>query len=340
VEASGQRFWIEFFPQTADPFRFRLDGDVKARRTVAERWSETSSDTLTGEFSPSDHRQLSGLVQQGDVRFRDAERQGRAREARLEGDLLHLTGKPVVESAGVVTRAAEMTYNQRTSALQGAGGVETVIVPGSAPGQKAVLPMGDAESAGQKVYIHADTVELDQTTNQVTFRGGCRMVQARNVLTAGRFVWNRQDETFSAEDKVLLVATVREKTGPERRLEIRSGRLAYNPLRRRILFEREVRTLSADGEMASDALWGYFEEGQGLRKLFAQGQIRITQKSREATGDRAMVDLAQNRFVLQGSPARVVDRAEGRTTQGVQLTFFQGDDTIRVDSKAQPIDME
>jgi hypothetical protein len=166
------------------------------------------------------------------------------------------------------------------------------------------------------------------------------MVQARNVLTDGRFVWNRQDETFSAEDKVLLVATVREKTGPERRLEIRSGRLAYNPLRRRILFEREVRTLSADGEMASDALWGYFEEGQGLRKLFAQGQIRITQKSREATGDRAMVDLAQNRFVLQGSPARVVDRAEGRTTQGVQLTFFQGDDTIRVDSKAQPIDME
>lgn len=340
IDASGQRFGVDFFPQTTDASKFRMEGGVNARRTVGDRWSETASDFLSGEFSAADHRQLSSLVQQGDVRFRDATRSGRAKETRLEGDLLRLIGKPVVESEGVVIRAAEMTYEQRTGNLRCTGGVETVANPANAAGPKPIVPLGSGEAAGQTVYIHARTVELDQAANRVTFSGGCRMTQGRNVLTAARFVWNRQDESFTAEDKVLLTATVKAQKGPERRLEVQSGRMAYNPARRRILFEQKVRTTSADGEMTSDSLWGYFEEGAGLRKLFARDRIRITQQAREATGDRAMVDLAANQFVLQGSPARVVDRAEGRTTQGVQLTFFQGDDRIRVDSEAQVLDMD
>jgi lipopolysaccharide transport protein LptA len=233
-----------------------------------------------------------------------------------------------------------MAYEQRTGNLRCTGGVETVATPGGPSGRKAFIPLGGGETAGQPIYIHARTVELDQAANRVTFSGGCRMTQGRNVLTANRFVWNRQDESFTAEEKVLLTATVKGQKGPERRLEVQSGRLAYNPARRRILFEQKVRTLSADGEMTSDSMWGYFEEGTGLRKLYARDHIRITQQAREATGDRAMVDLAANQFVLQGSPARVVDRAEGRTTQGVQLTFFQGDDRIRVDSEAQVLDMD
>ena len=340
IDASGQRFGIDFFPQTTDASKFRMEGAVNARRTVGDRWSETSSELMTGEFSAADRRQLAGLTQQGNVRFRDPTRQGRAQEARLEGELLRLIGKPVVESPGVVTRAGEMAYEQRTGNLRCTGGVETVVTPGGAGGPKPIVPLGSGETAGQTIYIHARTVELDQAANRVTFTGGCRMTQGRNVLTAARFVWNRQDESFAAEDKVLLTVTFKGQKGPERRLEVQSGRMAYSPDRRRILFEQKVRTLSADGEMTSDSLWGYFEEGAGLRKLFARDRIRITQQAREATGDRAMVDLAANQFVLQGSPARVVDRAEGRTTQGVQLTFFQGDDKIRIDSEAQVLDMD
>ena len=206
IDASGQRFGIDFFPQTTDASRFRMEGAVNARRTVGDRWSETSSDLLTGEFSAADHRQLSTLTQQGNVRFKDPSRWGRAQETRLEGDLLRLIGKPVVESEGVVTRAAEMTYEQRSGNLRCTGGVETVATPGGPSGRKALLPLASGESAGQPIYIHARTVELDQAANRVTFSGGCRMTQGRNVLTAGRFVWNRQDESFTAEEKVLLTA--------------------------------------------------------------------------------------------------------------------------------------
>ena len=84
-------------------------------------------------------------------------------------------------------------------------------------------------------------------------------------------------------------------------------------------------------------MWGFFEPEQGLRSLFAEGDIRITQAAREAEGDRAKLNLPQGDIILVGDPARVIDKQEGRTTQGLRLTLFAENDRILIENEDKPM---
>jgi hypothetical protein len=58
--------------------------------------------------------------------------------------------------------------------------------------------------------------------------------------------------------------------------------------------------------------------------------VQIFQEDRTAEGDRAVHYPLQNKVVLTGDPAQVVELDSGRVA-GRQLTFYLGDEKILVE---------
>ena len=334
----ADRFRVDFFPGSADASAFEADGDVRLHRTAAGgRWSEATGRSLAGSLRPKERNRIDTMVLKGGVTYKDPEQQGRAAEANLKDDLLRLKGEPRFETGGAVTRAEIFVYDVRRRTLAGQGPVQTTIMPGQ-PGAKFDLSaLGNGEGKREPVYLHASGLEGDEAAGRLVYRGPCRMVQGRNILTAGQFELEQRGGRFSARGKVRGIFFTRDGQGKEQRFEITSERMQYDPERREIRFEDQVRTRTDQGVMSADTLDGLLREGGGLSELVARGNVRLNQPTRDATGDQLRLDLAAGLFVLSGAPAVVVDRAEGRTTRGTQLTFHRGDDKIRVDSGSQPI---
>ena len=72
-----------------------------------------------------------------------------------------------------------------------------------------------------------------------------------------------------------------------------------------------------------------------LEKIVAWGGVEITEKDRSAQGDQAVHYPLQEKIVLTGDPARVVDSNKDTVT-GRQLTFFIGDERLLIENPATP----
>ena len=71
--------------------------------------------------------------------------------------------------------------------------------------------------------------------------------------------------------------------------------------------------------------------GEQLVRASAFGNVNVEQQGRHGKATRADYAAEDGKFVLSGGTPTVYD-ASGNATQGRQLTFFFGDDSINIDS--------
>jgi len=71
--------------------------------------------------------------------------------------------------------------------------------------------------------------------------------------------------------------------------------------------------------------------GKQLVRAAASGAVDVEQPGRHGTASHADYTAAEGKFVLSGGSPTIYD-ATGNKTNGRQLTFFFGDDSIGVDS--------
>ena len=116
--------------------------------------------------------------------------------------------------------------------------------------------------------------------------------------------------------------------------------MEYRAVGGEILFEGKVVVFSGQGELRADSIRGRTEKDGGMNRFFAKDHVRIEDGLREARGDAAIMDLKEGRFTLAGSPAVATDLKERRVVRGGQLTFFQRDDRIRIESGKQVLEFE
>ena len=83
------------------------------------------------------------------------------------------------------------------------------------------------------------------------------------------------------------------------------------------------------GESASPSSADLLLSTAQIERAVAQHQVKIVEGGRVATGDRAEYLPARNEVHLYGQLAKVADAARG-TVEGAELTYFLGDDRIRV----------
>ncbi len=86
-------------------------------------------------------------------------------------------------------------------------------------------------------------------------------------------------------------------------INIRSDRLALDYHANTVMFQGHVRAIQAGGELTSDKLTvSYGSNFHDIKQMVADGNVRISQGTRWATGDHAVLDQDQHTVVLTGSP--------------------------------------
>jgi len=70
-----------------------------------------------------------------------------------------------------------------------------------------------------------------------------------------------------------------------------------------VLFTGHVNAVQATGHLTSDRLRVNYGQGfKDVREMIADGNVRISQDTRWATGDHAVLDQTKHTVVLTGSP--------------------------------------
>jgi lipopolysaccharide export system protein LptA len=89
-----------------------------------------------------------------------------------------------------------------------------------------------------------------------------------------------------------------------------------------LLFESSARRMPASPAQSAGS----------LQEAVASNDVRISEGSRTARGERAEYLAAVGQIVLYGEPATVNDPSRG-TTRGAKLTYLLGNDSIRVEGE-------
>ena len=118
--------------------------------------------------------------------------------------------------------------------------------------------------------------------------------------------------------------------------------LVYDDAERRARYTGTARMVGDQGDLRGERLELYFDEsGRGLSRLEGFDNVRFQLKARPGggprwgNGARLTYFAADERYVLSGPRATVVERLDGqqcRETTGRTLTFFTSTDSVVVDS--------
>ena len=139
-----------------------------------------------------------------------------------------------------------------------------------------------------------------------------------------------------AEDEVESVFSGENNVGEYR---VTANHLLYQNEDRRAFYEGQVE-VSMQDFMVMAPLVEFISElensSEKLKEVIAWGGVRITGESREAEGERAVHFVSQEKVIITGNPAWVIEPGQGKIS-GRKLTFFTGDERFLVEGMVQGV---
>ena len=347
---TGDAFDIRFDPQ-GEISEFAAQGNVRVVTDdagPASRQRVTTSDSLSAAFSPSTGK-VERIRQWGRFRYQDPDRQAQAHEAdyTVREETIVLQGDPRVWNAQGRVEASRMRLGTQSGSLDAERNVSSTYLPKSSEGNSSTEPL----------HVVADRLEYRSAKDRAHYQGHARLWQGASFLIEADSLELRQKEgELLAQDGVYTVFRRPDQTPDNRRgasvppvpatgsFVIRSNTLLYRHKDRQAHYSGAVRLENEAGKVSAGELDLFFSPSTATRPLdfsggadqieraVAQTNVRILQGHSVASGDRAEYDPARGELRLTGNLATVTDPERG-TTQGAQLTYLLGDDSIRVEGR-------
>jgi len=333
---------------------------VQFERQIGEASPQTtSSRQMVAQFAPSGGWSI--VDQTADVRLHQDNESAQADHAHFErtSDTTLLEGSVVLTDASSRTTARSAVFHQSTNEFHAFGRVATV--ESSSGGSQLVnFAPGPGRVSGERL-------DANSATGRAVYSGNARLWQGDSIVEGETIELNRQTHTLMASGQVHAVFPQAPATGhgqPSPRTlssklqlwHAQGNRLIYQSDENRGRMEEKVRASSEEGSMTADAMDFFFAPagnsatpdasttgkpgggpangaatGQQLVRASAFGSVNVEQQGRHGKANRADYTAQDGRFVLSGGTPTVYD-ASGNATQGRQLTFFFGDDSINVES--------
>ena len=269
-----------------------------------------------------------------------------------------LEGSVVLMDATSRTTARSAIFNQTTNEVRAAGRVATV--ESSTSGSQFV---NFAPGPGR---VSGDRLDANSATGHAVYSGNARLWQGDSIVQGDTIELDRQTHTLTAIGQVHAVfpqAAANAAPQPSRKRPAKpefwhaqGNHLIYQSDENRGRIEQKVRAHSDEGSMTADAIDFFFAPaqnsaissanatgksfvgtpnggatGEQLVRASAFGNVNVEQQGRHGKATRADYAAEDGKFVLSGGTPTVYD-ASGNATQGRQLTFFFGDDSINIDS--------
>jgi len=274
------------------------------------------------------------------------------------GDVRYFVGRGVVEldgiddTTGLIPRVAdgEVTIDGRhiemvldSRKITATQDVRSVMVPvgagaGTAPGGKPRRPGMLKED--QPVYAMSAVLHYDSASRLAVYESAApaqaRLWQGDTTIMGHTITVDDTAGNLTAKGKVassLMLEQHNEKTGAVERVPSlgSANDLVYEDAQRRATYSGSAHVAgSQQGDLRADRIELYLKEGGSeLERVEAFTSVQMRDEIRVATGDRMTYTEADGRYVMDGSPVKIV--ADCRETTGKTLKFKKGTDNILVD---------
>jgi lipopolysaccharide export system protein LptA len=322
-----------------------LHGEPDAKvvgSTPGQQDKVSTSQKLDVAFNPGDGG-ISSVVQQGNVRYSDAQRSAFANEAHYTpgGENLVLTGSPRWTEAGGTTTARVLKVNRRTGDAFAEGEVKTTYR------EARPSPGGALLGGSEPIHVTADGMTARRQTSTAIYSGSARLWQGSNIVEAPVIEFDRASRILKAQGSRQPVSTVFVQNDGKSKgmpVTVTSSSLTYSDLQHRAVFQGAVLLKSTDGTVSADdadVLLKPRGESSGtkgaadasqIEEIVARGHVILQQPSRKAVGNTMTYTATDGKYVLSGGRPSIFDAERGVTT-GDSLTFYSRGDTVLVGSE-------
>jgi lipopolysaccharide export system protein LptA len=300
-----------------------------------------TSRELTAKFN--EKGEIISADQSGDFHYQEDTQTASADRARYAAaeEIISLSGSPRVidASQGVTLTADTIQLNRKTRNAFAQENVKTTYAKLNAQPSGAILGSADP------IHVTGSTVTFNSATGVGKYTKA-RLWQGPNIVEAPTISFDRTRRSLLAQGNqaaghVASVFVQKDKNGKLTPVNVTSDRLSYLDSERRAVFNGNVIVRAQDTTMTSEAIQVILlpKKGQAesqsasqLERIEAQGDIKIEQAARKATGNKLVYTAADEKMVLTGTPEHppsIFDAERGQIS-GNSLTFFTHDGRVLV----------
>jgi LPS export ABC transporter protein LptC/lipopolysaccharide transport protein LptA len=335
---TASRFDCEFYETGNLARAFTASGDARAVIDPVEPNEQRAQRTITSQkmiaLFVRDTQDIERLDAQGDAKFNELDRNGRAATAsytaadetvRLRG------GEPTVWDSRARTKAVEIDSDTLHDISYSRGKTATTYYSQEQTG--GATPFSKVKSP---VYIVSDRAEFRHVEAIAIYTGAARAWQDDNFVRADRLTIYRENKRMDGDGHVQSALYQARRTSQGGASEVvpvfaTADSMFYSDTDRLLHYEGNV-----DIKQGTDRITGgvadvyMLKENNEVEKTIAQRDVILTQPGRRGTGDWGQYTAADDTFILKGNPARVEDTEQG-TTEGGRLTVYLRESRVVAD---------
>jgi lipopolysaccharide export system protein LptA len=346
----GNDFAIAYAPQNrVESFRAK-DARTRTEPTGEERKrnravSVTTSREMLARFDPATGQPAS-LEQSGDFTYQEGQRRARAAKATLDSQqnvILLETAARVWDETGS-TSSDRIRMDQRNGNFTAEGHVYSSRNPDKNQKTDSQMLSGDEP-------LLAQALRMESTNNNRTihYEGDAVMRQGANQIQGDAIDVNRDKRTLIAVGNVVTnlweqPKSEQPKPGQKKSAAppspvltvVRASRMVYTDENRLAYYSGGVTLQRAGLHVKSSELRAFLSESgadSSLEKAICDGGVEMVQTApghtRTGTGEHSEYYAAEQKVILRGRHAKLVDTVKG-TTEGLELIYWANDDRLLV----------
>jgi lipopolysaccharide export system protein LptA len=298
-------------------------------------------------FGAVDDARFSGAVrfEEGTVRAAAAEARYRVKQGvlELEGADESTGQMPRVADEFVTVQGQRVALTMEGRKIVATGSVTCVMQPvreaaAGTPGT-ATVKRAAMLNAALLVTAMATSLTYDGATRLAVYEGGARLWQGDTAIQGDRLTIDDGTGNMTVTGKArstLLLDQRDAATGEVSRVPTiaTAEEFRYEESARRATYTTKAHVAGPQGDLRGTKVELYLKvSGSELDRVEAYTTVTVEAAGREASGDRLTYFADEGRYLMAGSPVRIV--ADCRETAGRVLTFYKSVDTIIVDGKLE-----
>ena len=242
------------------------------------------------------------------------------------------TGPPVPhladERVSLDAAAIDVTLSPRR--LTASGAVRAQFAAGRREGERGTTLLSPSEP----ILVASDKFEFEEASGKGSYSGGARLWQHKSgtEIRADTIALDEKLGTLKANGNVLSTLPI--ASGPDEGAKAtsiaRAGSFEFDDAKRRAVFETQAQLDGVQGNVHARLIEVFLApKDNTLQRLEARDAVEVVIEKRKATGQRMTYHPDDARYVLTGSPVRLLQECQEST--GRTLTFWKSSDRIQVD---------
>jgi lipopolysaccharide export system protein LptA len=301
-----------------------------------------TSSELTAKFN--DKGEIISADQTGDFHYQEGTQTASADRAKYAAadETIFLSGSPRVVDAtqGITLTADSIQLNRKTRNALAQDNVKTTY------SKMTAQPGGAMLGSADPIHVTGSSATMNSATGVARYTRA-RLWQGPNIVEAPTISFDRTKRSLQAQGgqggHVASVFVQKDKNGKLTPVNVTSDRLSYVDAERRAVFSGNVVVRAQDATITSATVQVILlpnksqaqnQTASQLDRIEAQGDIKIEQGARKASGNKLIYTAAEEKMVLSGTPEKLpsIFDAERGQISGDSLTFFTHDGRVLVGS--------